>query len=132
MKKRTIPLRVCSDNPQRFIPENVDEASEKISRQLNEILSPFFDIISAVKNEPVSVEMRAVCDGLLHAFSSTYNLPEKSTSYVHDDPKVHELYSTSFRRGFEAGLLQNSMIDALMRSGLEYRSYQPIIYEEEN
>jgi len=132
MKKRTIPLRVCSDNPKRFIPEKVDKASEKVSNQLTAMMQPFLEILSAVKNEPVSIEMQGMCNGLIHAFNTIYNLPEKSTSYVHEDPKACEQYRVSFRQGFETGVMQNAIVDGLMRQGLGYRSYTPIIYDEKN
>ncbi|SCA56545.1 hypothetical protein MTBPR1_200025 [Candidatus Terasakiella magnetica] len=129
----TLAWKVCGSKLSRFISENVDEKSKRYTAPMNGALYNLLSLIKYLsKGENVSdTESLGLGNGMIHSFAANYDVDGEIAKFQSEDPEELALYKEAFTRGFEAGILTHSSVDVLMRKGLGFENYQPIIITED-
>ncbi len=130
---KTIPLTFVDFNSGRYTPETVDEGSKKYTGPVNGML---FNAVSLIKflgteDDVPAIIKNALANGFMHSFAEAYDVFGEIAKFQSDDLEELATYEANFKKGFEAGVLSNWSVDTLMRKGLGFDNYQPIIFTED-
>jgi len=132
-KTDTIAWQVTDFKSARYIPEVVDEESKRYTGSIDAMLYNSASLLKQIaydKAKPAYV-VKAAVDGYLHTFAEKYDVDGEIAKFESEEPDELKYYEESFKAGFEAGMLTHYSVDVLMRKGLGFNNYQPIVFTKE-